>query len=91
MIIELSCNNFQHCIIEGDARICIDARNRRNESYPWPLFAICQDVKTLLKSSSLLLLIGLKEMQIHLHMLWPNLLSVLVVFPVVIMISSLPR
>ena len=38
---------LQHCIIEGDAKTCIDACNGSIEDCPWPLYAICLDVKTL--------------------------------------------
>ena len=43
---------LQHCIIEVDAKIYIDACNGSIEDCPWPLHAICQEVKTLLSSLS---------------------------------------
>ena len=46
----VDCKKLQHCIIEGDAKTCIDACNGSIEDCPWPLYAICQDVKTLLSS-----------------------------------------
>jgi ribonuclease HI len=41
---------FQHCIIEGDAKTCIDACKGRLDDCPWSISAICHDIKSLLRS-----------------------------------------
>ena len=43
-------HHFQSCIIEGDAKICIDACIGKLDDCPWTLSAICHDVKCLLHS-----------------------------------------
>jgi hypothetical protein len=43
------CYHFQHCIIEGDTKNCIDACNGKFDECSWALFAICHDVKFLLQ------------------------------------------
>ncbi len=44
------CYQFQHYIIEGDAKTCIDACKGRLDDYPWSIYAKCHDIKSLLCS-----------------------------------------
>ena len=44
------CYQFQHCIIEGDAKTCIDACKGRLDDCPWSIYSICHDIKSLLRS-----------------------------------------
>jgi hypothetical protein len=43
-------NQFMNCIIEGDAKTCIDACNGNPDECLWILSAICNDVRFLLHS-----------------------------------------
>ena len=43
-------HHFQSCIIERNAKICIDACIGKLDDCPWALCAICHDVKCLLHS-----------------------------------------
>jgi hypothetical protein len=45
------CYQFPDCIIEGDAKNCIDAYNGRLDNCPWSTAAICHDVKSLFAGS----------------------------------------
>ena len=68
-------NQFMNCIIEGDAKTCIDACNGNPDECLWILSAICNDVRFLLHSVDSC--VKLEEMQMLLLILWHNLLHTL--------------
>jgi hypothetical protein len=71
--------DFQHIVVEGDAKLCFDTIGDR--SVAWSIGFLIDNIGDMRKKIIPSSFFGLREMQILLPMPWQNLLHPLVPFP----------